>query len=189
MPHSDHSAHIQAPPRPLSSFSFSSPAPEPKHTHDVANLERVAQRVAPAGVRGARRQAGGKLKEAFPPPPQRAGERHVDSSRSTGRGSCGSGSQRRAMQVVEVCEPVLGRLFLVGPPRGRERHTGAAALAAACDRVRVSITWIGERGFCLMKGIAEGTYNSKHAEAARLYYTTTTTTTTTHIHTHTPTEL
>jgi hypothetical protein len=36
-----------------------------------------------------------------------------------------------------------------------------------------------------LKGIAEGTYNSKHAEAARLYYTTTTTTTTTHIHTHT----
>ena len=35
-----------------------------------------------------------------------------------------------------------------------------------------------------MKGIAEGTYNSKHAEAARLYYTTTTTTTTIHIHTH-----
>ena len=31
-----------------------------------------------------------------------------------------------------------------------------------------------ERGFCLLKGIAEGTYNSKHAEAARLYYTTTT---------------
>ena len=30
-----------------------------------------------------------------------------------------------------------------------------------------------------MKGIAEGTYNSKHAEAARLYYTTT------HIHTRT----
>ena len=42
-----------------------------------------------------------------------------------------------------------------------------------------------ERGFCLLKGIAEGTYNSKHAEAARLYYTTATTTTTTHIHTHT----
>ena len=34
-----------------------------------------------------------------------------------------------------------------------------------------------------MKGIAEGTYNSKHAEAARLYYTTI------YIHTHTPTEL
>ena len=48
---------------------------------------------------------------------------------------------------------------------------------------------INERGFCLLKGIAEGTYNSKHAEAARLYYTTTTTSTTTHIHTHTPTEL
>ena len=32
-----------------------------------------------------------------------------------------------------------------------------------------------------MKGIAEGTYNTKHTEAARLYYTTT------NIHTHTPT--
>jgi hypothetical protein len=43
-----------------------------------------------------------------------------------------------------------------------------------------------ERGFCLLKGIAEGTYNSKHAEAARLYYTTTTTTMTiTYTHTHT----
>ena len=44
---------------------------------------------------------------------------------------------------------------------------------------------VRERGVCLLKGIAEGTYNSKHAEAARLYYTTTTTTTTIHIHTHT----
>jgi hypothetical protein len=34
-----------------------------------------------------------------------------------------------------------------------------------------------ERGFCLLKGIAEGTYQTKHAEAARPYYTT--------IHTHT----
>jgi len=40
-----------------------------------------------------------------------------------------------------------------------------------------------EREFCLLKGIAEGTYNTKHAEAARLYYTTT------YTHTHTPTEL
>ena len=31
-----------------------------------------------------------------------------------------------------------------------------------------------------MKGIAEGTYNTKHAEAARLYYTTIYT----HIHIH-----
>ena len=30
----------------------------------------------------------------------------------------------------------------------------------------------GEREFRLLKGIAEGTYNTKHAEAARLYYTT-----------------
>ena len=29
-----------------------------------------------------------------------------------------------------------------------------------------------ERVFCLLKGIAEGTYNAKHAEAAKLYYTT-----------------
>ena len=29
-----------------------------------------------------------------------------------------------------------------------------------------------EREFCLLKGIAEGTYKSKHAEAAKLYYTT-----------------
>ena len=27
-----------------------------------------------------------------------------------------------------------------------------------------------EREFRLLKGIAEGTYNTKHAEAARLYY-------------------
>ena len=40
-----------------------------------------------------------------------------------------------------------------------------------------------EREACLLKGIAEGTYNTKHAEAARLYYTTI------YIHTHTPTEL
>ena len=40
-----------------------------------------------------------------------------------------------------------------------------------------------EREFCLLKGIAEGTYNTRHAEAARLYYTTT------YIHTHTHTEL
>ena len=46
-----------------------------------------------------------------------------------------------------------------------------------------------KRVVCLLKGIAEGTYKSKHAEAARLYYTTITTTKTTHIHTHTPTEL
>ena len=26
-----------------------------------------------------------------------------------------------------------------------------------------------ERGFCLLKGIAEGTYNTKHAEAAKHY--------------------
>ena len=38
------------------------------------------------------------------------------------------------------------------------------------------------REFCLSKGIAEGTYNTKHAEAARLYYTTTFTHT--HIYTY-----
>ena len=29
-----------------------------------------------------------------------------------------------------------------------------------------------ERVVCLLKGIAEGTYKTKHAEAAKLYYTT-----------------
>ena len=29
-----------------------------------------------------------------------------------------------------------------------------------------------EREFRVLKGIAEGAYNTKHAEAARLYYTT-----------------
>ena len=53
------------------------------------------------------------------------------------------------------------------------------------ESLYIQLIWVFERGFCLLKGIAEGTYNSKHAEAARLYYTTTTTTTTTHIHTHT----
>ena len=48
-----------------------------------------------------------------------------------------------------------------------------------------SAFWL-EREFRLLKGIAEGTYNTKHAEAARLYYTTILlyydTTTYTHIH-------
>ena len=48
-----------------------------------------------------------------------------------------------------------------------------------------------EREFCLLKGNAEGTYNTKHAEAARLCYTTILLyyDTTTYTHTHTPTEL
>ena len=44
-----------------------------------------------------------------------------------------------------------------------------------------------EREFRLLKGIAEGTYNTKHAEAARLYYTTILRYY--YIHTQTPTEL
>jgi len=62
---------------------------------------------------------------------------------------------------------------------------GTGALRAASQEGQEGLIGCGERVFCLLKGIAEGTYNSKHAEAARLYYTTTTTTTTTHIHTHT----
>ena len=34
----------------------------------------------------------------------------------------------------------------------------------------MSISW--EREVCLLKGIAEGIYKTKHAEAAKLYYTT-----------------
>ena len=63
------------------------------------------------------------------------------------------------------------------------RH--ACSIARGPARVVHSSFGYCERGFCLLKGIAEGTYNSKHAEAARLYYTTTTTTTTIHIYTHT----
>ena len=36
----------------------------------------------------------------------------------------------------------------------------------------VFIFFFPERGVCLLQGIAEGTYKAKHAEAARLYYTT-----------------
>ena len=71
------------------------------------------------------------------------------------------------------------------PPLARTPARGAAVLAMPWKPAPRT----HERWFCLLKGIAEGTYNSKHAEAARLYHTTTTTTTTTHIHTHTPTEL
>jgi hypothetical protein len=67
---------------------------------------------------------------------------------------------------------------------GKTRARGSFPVECGCYNAAMI-----ERGFCLLKGIAEGTYKSKHAEAARLYYTTTTTTTTTHIHTHTPTEL
>ena len=60
-------------------------------------------------------------------------------------------------------------------------HTGLRAPGSACKNQPYK-----EREFRLLKGIAEGTYNTKHAEAARLYYTTTLlyydTTTYTHIH-------
>ena len=51
----------------------------------------------------------------------------------------------------------------------RSHEPGAVQRGAARYRVCVMVEF---DGFCLMKGIAEGTYNSKHAEAARLYYTT-----------------
>jgi len=71
------------------------------------------------------------------------------------------------------------------PRRAGRRRAGRRRWAARLrheiyqDGVRLGV----EREFCLLKGIAEGTYSTKHAEAARLYYTTT------YIHTHTPTEL
>ena len=51
--------------------------------------------------------------------------------------------------------------------------------APRAPRALVKTLSVQEREFCLSKGITEGTYNTKHAEAARLYYTTI------YIHTHT----
>ena len=65
-----------------------------------------------------------------------------------------------------------------GPPFPAHRGAGLAAF--------LLLRLLGvdsEREFCLLEGSAEGTYNTKHAEAARLYYTTT------YTHTYTPTEL
>ena len=41
------------------------------------------------------------------------------------------------------------------------------AWEVACELERVRSG--GEREFCLLEGIAEGAYNTKHAEVARLY--------------------
>ena len=44
-------------------------------------------------------------------------------------------------------------------------------LVAPGSMRRESVSFI-ERGVCLLTGIAEGTYKTNHAEAAKLYYTT-----------------
>ena len=46
---------------------------------------------------------------------------------------------------------------------------GAAMLVEVDAAAEVLLLVRQEREFCLLKGIAEGTYNTKHAEAARLY--------------------
>ena len=54
--------------------------------------------------------------------------------------------------------------------------TQAVAVFWTSDRVRLLRVREGPvcgRGVCLLKERAEGTYKTKHAEAARLYYTTT----------------
>ena len=79
-------------------------------------------------------------------------------------------------------------------PTGAPCRAAALALAAAGDSAPAesragagpgAVAQRREREFRLLKGIAEGTYNTKHAEAARLYYTTILRYY--HIHTHTPT--
>jgi hypothetical protein len=57
----------------------------------------------------------------------------------------------------------------VGGKGGHACGVRAQEAAAPVRRQRRGETG-GEREFCLLKGIAEGTYNTKHAEAARLYY-------------------
>ena len=51
-----------------------------------------------------------------------------------------------------------------GTVRGRAREERLRASARAA--------WCVEREVCLLKDIAEGTYKTKHAEAAKRYYTT-----------------
>ena len=51
------------------------------------------------------------------------------------------------------------------------RRRGLRGLVAGRGCIFDSV-WGKERGVCLLKGIAEGTYKTKHAEAAKLYYTT-----------------
>ena len=80
-------------------------------------------------------------------------------SRGTVPRRCGVGQARkRACQCAcRTLGDTLRVLAQIGSCRPRD----------ACR-----LLYILERGFCLLKGIAEGTYNSKHAEAAKLYYTT-----------------
>ena len=53
-------------------------------------------------------------------------------------------------------------------PRTQHRHAQRQAHHCGVGRPTPVPTWV-----CLLKGIAEGTYKTKHAEAAKLYYTTT----------------
>ena len=74
------------------------------------------------------------------------------------------------------CSSCLDRLHAYPTPHAHSatlthRHavgiTYDSAMGATCKCSQKR-----ERVVCLLKVIAEGTYNSKHAEAAKLYYTT-----------------
>jgi len=54
---------------------------------------------------------------------------------------------------------------------GQFLEAGRARVDDSCSLTAVPRKAL-EREFRLLKGIAEGTYNTKHAEAAKLYYTT-----------------
>ena len=88
--------------------------------------------------------------------------------------------QARSFCESKLCLPAA--LAVDSPVWRAELSTSGKAMTSV-KRVSRGFKWMDdrekrerererERGFCLLKGIAEGTYNTKHAEAARLYYTT-----------------
>ena len=105
-----------------------------------------------------------------------------------GAGNCPAAHWTTRPSTAPASRTASGRRSIT---RGRPAPARSARRNAGLTGKECNFECVGvfERGFCLLKGIAEGTYKSKHAEAARLYYTTTTTTMTIHTHTHTPTEL
>jgi len=74
-------------------------------------------------------------------------------------------------RVVErPLEPGPDRCARRAQPPSRTHAPWPVCPGAELDALTIYNLFECERGFCLLKGIAEGTYNSKHAEAAKLYY-------------------
>ena len=94
---------------------------------------------------------------------------------ASGAGQDGSALSRASAAPVAAFNQAVARLAACRC--GSAPHAARAAHAPRCDprlglrsaRVRI---FDSERELCLLKEHAEGTYKTKHAEAARLYYTT-----------------